>query len=84
MLTKIFPFLQKCKKIEYIVLYNILKKILPLKKNKIILASNRSKNLCGNLLWINNEIQKGEYDVKILLTDKNRIFVQYKVNYKYG
>ena len=74
MLDKMYKFLQKLTKILYIILYNIYKKILPLKENKITLASNRCKNLSGNLLWIYNELKNENYNIKILTTDKINVF----------
>ena len=79
MFNIIVPVLQKIRKIIHICLYNILKTILPLKKNKIIIASNREKVLTGNLLWIYNELKNDKYDMKILLTEKTNM----KYNFKF-
>lgn len=67
----IIPLLQKTKQIVYISIYNILKRVTKLKKNKIILASNRGKVLKENLLWINEQLkEENDFIVKTYLTDK--------------
>ena len=70
------PIWQRLKTIHYILIYNILKIICPLKNNKIILASNRSAELEGNLLWIYNELKDdNNYEIKIHFTNKpNALF----------
>ena len=72
----IIPILQKFTKAIYVSLYSILKRVLKLKKNKIILASNRGKTLKGNLLWIYEKLQNENYDVRVIITDKT--------NFKYN
>ena len=75
-MVKFIPILQKFTKAIYVSVYGILKHVLKLKKNKIILASNRGKTLKGNLLWIYEKLQNENYDVRVLITDKT--------NFKYN
>ncbi|MGL5647809.1 MAG: bifunctional glycosyltransferase/CDP-glycerol:glycerophosphate glycerophosphotransferase [Clostridium sp.] len=54
-------------------MFNIFK-LLPIKKELVILATNKSKELSGNLLYINRELEKNEkYEVRVYL-DNNRGF----------
>ena len=78
MFKRLVPVLQKIRKMPYTCIYNILKILLPIKKNKIIIASNRGTTLEGNLLWINQKLQNEDYKVKILLT--NKVDFKYSIN----
>ena len=70
-MKKLTPVLQKFKRMVYICIYNILKTIKPLNAKKVILASNRGKDLGGNLLSIYEALKKEKgYDIRVLTTKK--------------
>ncbi len=73
-----YPFLQRVKKIPYIILYNFLKKIYNMDTQKIILVSNTRKELSGNLLYIYNYLCRNnpEKKIKIITKSCNNIFFQ--------
>lgn len=78
---KIYPLLQKIKKMPYIIIYNFFKMTCKVDKKKIILASNTRKQLSGNLLYIYNYLIKrnNEYNIKIITKNSiNNIFFQVK------
>lgn len=73
------PWLQRARNLLYIIIYNIFKTILPIKKDKIVIASNRGKNLQGNLLFINESLKTEKYNIKVLATDKTNIIYKIKL-----
>lgn len=77
------PVLQKITKIGYIILYNILVFIFPIDEKWILIASNRSKDLNGNLLYIYNGLcNHKKYRVELLLTKKTSIVYHLKLVYR--
>lgn len=80
MLKQVFyPFLQRAKKIPYIIVYIFFKKIYKVDSQKIILASNTRKELSGNLLYIYNYLSNNnpEKKIKIITKIKNDMFFQF-------
>ena len=73
------PWLQRARNLLYIIIYNIFKTILPIKKDKIVIASNRGKTLQGNLLFINEGLKTEKYNIKVLATDKTNIIYKIKL-----
>lgn len=73
------PWLQRARNLLYIIIYNIFKTILPIKKDKIVIASNRGKTLQGNLLFINEGLKTEKYNIKVLATDKTNITYKIKL-----
>ncbi|MGG7079208.1 bifunctional glycosyltransferase/CDP-glycerol:glycerophosphate glycerophosphotransferase [Clostridium sardiniense] len=58
---------------KYVRISFRLSKLMPIKKNKVILASNKSNRLSGNLKFINDElVKKSKYDIKVYMDRNNR------------
>lgn len=58
---------------KYVRISFRLSKLMPIKKNKVILASNKSNRLSGNLKFINDElVKKNKYDIKVYMDRNNR------------
>ncbi|MGL4849518.1 MAG: bifunctional glycosyltransferase/CDP-glycerol:glycerophosphate glycerophosphotransferase [Clostridium sp.] len=54
------------------IIFNIAK-ILPIKNNKVVLASNKTSELSGNLKFICDELEKrGKYDIRIFMNRPDR------------
>jgi len=73
-----YPFLQRVKKLPYVIIYNFLKIIYNIDTQKIVLASNTRKELSGNLLYIYNYLcnNNPEKKIKIITKSYNNIFFQ--------
>ncbi len=70
----LYPFLQKCKRLILIIIYNICVHTTKCHENRILIASNTKDYLYGNLLYIYEELKKYDYDICILLKNKGNLF----------
>ena len=60
-------------------------KILPNKKNKVVLASNKSKELTGNLKYIYDElVSRDEFIIKIYMNNKRDKINRLKMYYNFA
>lgn len=77
-----YPILQKCKKLIFIMIYNLYVHIFRCHENRILIASNTKDVLYGNLAYIYEELKNYDYDIKIQLTSEKRFFEKLKFNFK--
>lgn len=78
----LYPFLQKCKRVILIIIYNICVHTTKCHENRILIASNTKDYLYGNLLYIYEELKKYDYDICILLKNKGNLFEKLMYNLK--
>ena len=63
----LFPILQKARSIKTVVAFNRYKKQIPMEENRILLFSVSRETLSGNLLYIEQQIDREKYSVDIVL-----------------
>lgn len=80
--TRLYPFLQKGKKIGFILLYNLYVHIFKCHEKRILIASNTKKELYGNLLYIYEELKQYDYDIQIMLTDEKSFWKKISYSFK--
>ncbi len=80
--AKIYPFLQKGKRIFQITLYNVFVHTTKCKEKQVLIASNTKETLYGNLAYIYDELKKYDYDIHILLMNKGNFFKRHTYNLK--
>lgn len=75
----VYPFLQRTRKLPYIVTYNFFRKAFNLDTEKIVLASNTRKELSGNLLYIYNYLveHNSEKEIKVVTKEKENILYNF-------
>lgn len=79
----LYPFLQKCRKIVHIIIYNIYTHIFKCNEKRILIASNTKDTLYGNLLYIYEELKKyNKYDIRLLLFNKTNFLQKVVYNFK--
>lgn len=78
----LYPFLQKVSKIIQIIMYNVFVHTLKCHERRILIASNTKAKLYGNLLYIYEELQKYDYDIKVLLLNQARFWEKVQYNLK--
>jgi len=79
---KIFRILKKARKIFHIGIYNIYTCVFKCNKKRILLASNTKNELYGNLLYIYDKLKEYDYDIKILLINKENFLKKIKYEFK--
>lgn len=73
---KIYPILQRVKKMLYIMVYNFLRLTKKVNNNKILLVSNSRDDLSGNLKFIYDRMKlEQKYKINILLNNSENILV---------
>lgn len=71
--------IQKLKKVIYLIIYKLVCLTTSIDKDKILIASNRSNELEGNIEFIYNELKKyNKKKVILLLTNKQSFFYNLK------
>lgn len=78
----LYPFLQKCKRLVYVMLYTLYTHIFRCRENRILIASNTKDELYGNLLYIYKELKQYDYDIHIMLINKANFFKKFSYNLK--
>lgn len=81
-MEKIYPFLQKASKIIQIIIYKVFVHTLKCHERRILIASNTKDKLYGNLSYIYEELQKYDYDIKVLLLNKAKLWDKIRYNLK--
>lgn len=79
----LYPFLQKCRKMVNIIIYNIDIHVFKCHEKRILIASNTKDTLYGNLLYIYEKLEKyKQYDIHMLLINKANFFKKVVYNFK--
>ncbi len=61
--SKLFGKYQKLRKSQYVILYNVYRRILRQKKNEVVMLSDSRQELSGNLAFIDAELKANGYHV---------------------
>ena len=78
----LYPTLQRLKRIVQIFFYDICTILFKCKEKQILIASNTKNELHGNLLYIYEELQKYDYDIKVLAMNKGNFIKRIKFEFK--
>lgn len=78
----IYPILQRLKRVVQIFFYDICTILFKCKEKQILIASNAKNELQGNLLYIYEQLQKYDYDIKILTMNKGNFIKKIKYEFK--
>ena len=79
----IYPYLQKAKKMPYIIIYNLLKRTRPLDTKKVVLASNTRRDISGNLLYIYNYLCQNDSEKNIKILTKRKENFLYNIFFQF-
>lgn len=78
----LYPILQRLKRVVQIFFYDICTILFKCKEKQILIASNTKNELHGNLLDIYEELQKYEYNIKVLTMNKGNFIKKMKFEFK--
>lgn len=78
----LYPILQRLKRVVQIFFYDLCTILFKCKDKQILIASNTKSQLHGNLLYIYEELQKYDYDIKILTMNKCNFIKKIKYEFK--
>lgn len=78
----LYPILQRLKRVVQIIFYDICTILFKCREKQILIASNTKNELQGNLLYIYEELQKYDYDIKILTINKSSFIKRIKYEFK--
>ena len=78
----LYPILQRLKRVVQIFFYDLCTILFKCKEKQILIASNTKNELHGNLLYIYDELQKYDYDIKILTMNKGNFIKRIKYEFK--
>ena len=78
----LYPILQRLKRVVQIFFYGICTILFKCKEKQILIASNTKNELHGNLLDIYEELQKYDYDIKVIAMNKGSFIKKIKFEFK--
>ena len=78
----LYPILQRLKRVVQIFFYDICTILFKCKEKQILIASNTKNELHGNLLDIYEELQKYDYDIKVIAMNKGNFIKKIKFEFK--
>ena len=78
----LYPILQRLKRVVQIFFYDICTILFKCKEKQILIASNTKNELHGNLLDIYEELQKYDYNIKVLAMNRGNFIKKIKFEFK--
>ena len=78
----LYPILQRLKRVVQIFFYDICTILFKCKEKQILIASNTKNELHGNLLDIYEELQKYDYEIKVIAMNKGNFIKKIKFEFK--
>lgn len=79
---KLYPLLQRSRRMLQITVYNVFVHIFKCNEKRILIASNTKNELYGNLQYIYQELQKYDYDIQLLMINKANFWKRRLYNLK--
>ena len=77
----LYPILQRLKRVVQIFFYDICTILFKCNKKQILIASNTKDELHGNLEYINKELRKYDYNIKIVTMNKGNLIKRIKYEF---